>query len=143
MDNVVVLVFANKEGRSYAQPAFLNFKNEWAVEGAVIYKNYYDNVSPLSAATIMHEMLHLYGSWDMYQSDERSYDIQRRVEGAFQNSIMIDTHKSDINPFIVDQLTAWRIGWTKTYWPWYEMFRQTGSDKQWTTIPGTGKNENE
>lgn len=143
VDNIVILVFANKEGRSYAQPTTADFKNEGFVEGAVIYKNYYDNISPLSAATIMHEMLHLYGSWDMYQSDERSYDLQRRVNSAFQNSIMIDTYKGDIKTFNIDQLTSWRIGWTKTYWPWYEMFRQTGTEKQWTTIPGSGKNENE
>lgn len=146
VDNIVVLVFANKEGRSYAQPTYTNgviFNKEWFVEGAVIYKNYFDSNAPLSAATIIHEMLHLHGSWDMYQSDERSEDLQRRVNAAFNNSIMIDTHKPEIGTFNVDQLTAWRIGWTKTYWPWYEMFRQTGSDKKWTTIPGTGTNEKE
>ncbi len=140
VDNVVVMVFARKEGRSYAQRAFeagVAYNKEWLLEGSVVYKSYWDSGKELCGGTIIHEMLHLYGAWDMYSSDLRSEEIQSKITYIFKNSVMIHDRNDDFKQFKVDQLTAWRIGWTKTYWPWYEMFRKDGEVKYWNTIPGT------
>ena len=139
VDNVVVIVFARKEGRSYAQPTFpaaVAFNKEMLLEGAVVYRTYWDTGKDLCAGTIMHEMLHLYGAWDMYQSDLRGDDVQVTIDNLFKKSIMIHDRDNELKGLMVDQLTAWRIGWTKTYWPWYEMFRKDGEVKYWNTIPG-------
>lgn len=72
----------------------------------------------------------------MYHSETRSDDIDRKINGAFQHSIMLHDHDNNINQFNIDQLTGWCIGWTKTYWPWYEMFRNTDQDQIWNKIPG-------
>ena len=139
VDNVVVMVFARKEGRSYAQRAFeagVAYNKEWLLEGAVVYRTYWDTDKELCGGTIIHEMLHLYGAWDMYSSELRSQEIQANISHIFKNSIMIHDRNDDFKQIMVDQLTAWRIGWTKTYWPWYEMFRKDGEVKYWNTIPG-------
>ena len=139
VENVVIMVFANKEGRSYAQPAYLNavaFNKEWFVEGAVIYKNYFDTDHVLYTGTIMHEMLHLFGSWDMYIDDNRSSDVDDIVNGLFRHSIMLNDH-TDLNTLSIDQMTAWRIGWIKSYLPCYEVFRNTNDPKvYWEKMPG-------
>lgn len=139
-DNVVVMIFANKKGRSYAQPASdagIRFNREWMVEGAVIYNQSMEG-EQLWEGTIIHEMLHLFGAWDMYHDDDlvmRSDDIERRVTGALGSSIMLKDHVILCKANTIDVMTAWRIGWTKSYMPWYEMFRRGGDKKLWEEIP--------
>jgi len=137
-DNVVVIVFANENGRSYAQPTIeklVKMNKDFILEGAVVYKTGYNNLA-LYSGTIVHEMLHLFGAWDMYLSETRSSDIDRRINGAFQHSIMLHDHDYNIYQFNIDQMTGWCIGWTKTYWPWYEMFRTSNQKEYWKSIPG-------
>jgi hypothetical protein len=137
-DNVVVLVFANENGRSYAQPTveqIVKFSKEFFLEGAVVYKTGY-NGQDMYSGTVIHELLHLFGAWDMYLSETRSSDIDRQIKGAFQHSIMLNDHDNNINQFNIDQMTAWCIGWTKSYWPWYEMFRTSNQKEYWKSIPG-------
>ncbi|MFP5040956.1 hypothetical protein [Parasediminibacterium sp. JCM 36343] len=138
-DNLVVLVFANKQGRSYAQPASKStpLGSEWFVEGAVLYKKISETqLTPGSA--IIHEMLHLFGAWDMYHDGEnvmRSGEMERKANGAFGNSVMLNPRGELSKLNCIDQLTSWCIGWTTTYWSWYEMFRNSPEHQVWEEIP--------
>jgi hypothetical protein len=143
-DNMVVFVFANKTGRSYAQPLNNGIDKlypELHLEGAVIYKNYYDIDHDLYPGTIMHEMLHLYGAWDMYHDENTSIEVQNIIHGVFKHSIMLDDHVDNLNYLSIDQMTAWRIGWIKSYLPCYEVFRNTNDPKMyWEKLPGVKMN---
>ncbi len=134
-DNVVVMIFACHEGRSYAQPAFSDDKNAPRfLEGAVVYREDFYN-DALHQGTIIHEMLHLFGAWDMYHSETRSPELDKKINDIFSSSIMLDSHQLNMNDYKMDQLTAWLVGWTKRYWPYFEIFRQANR-QYWKVIPG-------
>lgn len=140
VDNVVVIVFACSKGRSYARPAYSNSKkNERFLEGAVVYRtDRYNN--GIVNGTIMHEMLHLFGAWDMYREEAtamRSPEMDAKIRGIFANSVMISS-KYDMDDVVIDQMTAWRIGWAKRYWSYFEMFRWA-NHAYYTSIPGTAE----
>lgn len=139
VDNVVVIVFAYNKGRSYAQASTSNNrKSPYFLEGAVVYNTDTNNFN-IYNGTIMHEMLHLFGAWDMYREEAtaiRSPEMDAKIKGVFANSIMLDANKNNIDDLVIDQMTAWRIGWTKRYWSYFEMFRWV-NNAYWTTIPGS------
>ncbi|MBN8837900.1 MAG: hypothetical protein J0I09_11610 [Sphingobacteriia bacterium] len=120
-DNIVVMIFAKKSSRSYAQPAHSNQKeNERFLEGAVVFKNsYYDKET--GAATIIHEMLHLFGARDIYPESSMNAELESKMQSVFPNSIMLGTFR-DIGSLQIEQLTAWCIGWTNSYYGWYDAF---------------------
>lgn len=120
-DNVVVLIFAKSEGRSYAQRTYTNRKtDESYLEGAVVYSEDFAG-NETSSASIIHEMLHLFGACDIYQSSKENEEALQKMRSVFPQSIMLETHR-EIGPLIVEQFTAWCIGWTHSYWGWYDFF---------------------
>src|ERR1700712_36814 len=124
------MIFARKKGRSYAQSSYTNNENSNRfLEGAVVYQTDFNNHN-LYNGTIMHEMLHLFGAWDMYREEStaiRSAAMDAKINGVFTNSIMLDNNKYDMDEFVVDQMTAWLIGWSKRYWSYFEMFRRANN----------------
>lgn len=138
VDNVVVMVFPLNKGRSYAYSSNSNNRNARFLEGAVVYQTDLYN-HKMYNGTIIHEMLHLFGAWDMYREEStaiRSAEMDAKIKGVFINSIMLDDNKYDMDEFVIDQMTAWRIGWTKRYWNYFEMFRKA-NHALWTAIPGS------
>ena len=132
VDNVAVLVFANKEGLSYAQPATINeigYNKDWFLEGSVLYKHYFDSDAALSSASIIHNLLVLYGAWEIDRDENRSNEAENLISGGLRHSIVLENKYGAINVYSVDQLTAWRIGWIKSYSPWFEMFRNKIASK--------------
>ena len=126
VDNVAVLVFANKEGRSYAQPTTITeigYNKDWFLEGAVLYKHFFDSEAALSPATIIHNLLVLFGAWEIDRDENRSNEAENLISGGLRHSIVFEDRYGAINVYSIDQLTAWRIGWIKSYFTWYEMFR--------------------
>jgi hypothetical protein len=120
-DNIVVIIFAKERGRSYAQPAYNNARNNNRfLEGAVIYDQQF-NGEEMTSASMIHEMLHLFGARDIYKSKTKNDDAVTKMRSVFSNSIMLDTHR-DIKPLFLEQLTAWCIGWSKNYYGWYKFF---------------------
>jgi hypothetical protein len=121
-DNLVVIVFAKSKGRSYAQPT--NSDNpvyERFTEGAIIYSEYFNN-KKLNVGTVAHEILHLFGAWDLYNSKLQRPEVEQKAWQLFPRSIMLNPH-NNIDELVVDQVTAWTIGWLNRYWSWYEFFR--------------------
>jgi hypothetical protein len=122
-DNILLMIFAKKASRSYALPSNSNYEsNERFLEGAVVFREtYYEK--PTSASTIIHEMLHLFGARDIYHDKQmdRDADIEKKMTTVFPNSIMLETYR-EIGELRMDQLTAWCIGWSNSYWGWYDYF---------------------
>ena len=73
---------------------------------------------------IAHEMLHLFGAWDLYNTsmfrgEWKNYVDQLTVDCK---SIMYDVW-GDINAHHVDELNAFLIGWTNEWKEWYLYFQ--------------------
>jgi hypothetical protein len=71
---------------------------------------------------IAHEVLHLYGAWDLYNSYVQTHDVASKAQQLFPNDIMLRT-SYNLAELQVDALTAWRIGWSDKKESWYEWFR--------------------
>ena len=117
-DNVIVLIFTKGSGVSYAM-AYGNGMNSelYFTEGVMIYERY-SNGLELLPATIAHELLHVFGAWDLYETFRQTRRAEELARIHFPNSIMLRI-AYNINDLIVDQLTAWRIGWNTNPEPWY------------------------
>jgi hypothetical protein len=117
-DNVAVMIFAKHTGRSYAQTSY-GFRSEF-LEGAIVYDEDF-NSNPVQSATIIHEMLHLFGARDIYKSSTQNKEAVKLMNSVFPSSIMLQTHR-DLGPLKIEQFTAWCVGWTHSYWGWYQFF---------------------
>ena len=69
-------------------------------------------------------MLHLFGARDIYHDKQidRDAEIEKKMTTVFPNSIMLEGSNKEIGDLRIDQLTAWCIGWSHSYWGWYEYF---------------------
>jgi hypothetical protein len=76
----------------------------------------------VTAGTITHEMLHLFGAKDIYEDKQISRDAAnlQKMKSVFPNSIMLDSH-ADLAGKQMEQFTAWCIGWTNSYYGWYHL----------------------
>ena len=121
--NTQVLIFVKGEGRSYAIPTTTKHNKErYFVEGTVIYEKYYSGREKPSAP-IAHEILHLYGAWDLYETFRQSAENAQRAKKRFPNSIMLRSAVNNINILEVDEVSAWRVGWNTNPKDWYTTFK--------------------
>ena len=123
----IVLVYAHQNGISYALP----FSNEmdqedYFNEGCLIYQ-YYDEAKqkPLCAATIAHEILHTFGTWDLYATFQQSSDREKKARQIYANDIMLRVSYT-INDLAIGGLTAWLVGWRVKEEKGFNWFRPKG-----------------
>ena len=121
--NTFVIFFVKGQGRSYsiAYESELMNKEKYFVECAVLYNQYWGGLE-MYEASMAHEILHLFGAWDLYETFQQSKEKELRARQYFPNSIMLRT-TYNINELMVDELTAWLIGWNNTQQSWYEWFK--------------------
>lgn len=106
---VVFLSVFNKDGISYAhQQAEDN--GSAIVEGAVVFTSYLDydfklNENTHMAATVAHEILHLFGAQDLYDEELKNY-----AKNKYADDIMLMDHRN-IEQMTVGKFTAYSIGW--------------------------------
>ncbi len=121
-ENYQVIIFAKGKGNGYAMAYSTDMEKEkYYVEGAVLYERYNGN-GKLASSSIVHEIMHLYGAWDLYKTFNQTQENEQRARELFPNSIMLRT-SYNINELTIDKLTAWLIGWTNKPEAWYETFR--------------------
>ena len=89
-DQATFFLCVNRTGRPFAHPAY----GRTGFEYAVLYREHGD---------YRHELNHLFGAEDFYYPQE----VQDLSEQLLPNSIMNDSNSS-----MVDELTAYLIGWT-------------------------------
>ncbi len=120
--DVKVLVFVKGIGNAYciACPYYYTVECPF-VEGAILYEKYWSH-KHLATGTIAHELLHTFGSWDLYHTYEQTQEQENKARILFPNSIMLKI-EYNINKSNVDELTAWLIGWNKIVKDWYWWFK--------------------
>jgi hypothetical protein len=106
--NALVIIYANESGRPYAVPYSTGWnKEKYFFEGCMIYgksKNY-----PPCAATIAHEILHLFGAWDLYRLDKKDKERARKAKDLYPDDIMLEGG-CDLETLKISRLTAWLVG---------------------------------
>jgi hypothetical protein len=122
-DGVHVMVYANACGRSHALPfTERGDARDHFLEGCVLYRRWEDGDDYLWPPVIAHELLHVYGAWDLYPDAPSVRPPQAHMAGRlFANDVM-RVSRRDIRGLQVGALTAWRIGWAPEK-EWFEGFR--------------------
>jgi hypothetical protein len=102
---IKLLFFIKNNGRSHAY----NLNGPDAFDSAIIYCRSTSGLFT-DQYVMSHELLHLFGAWDLYYGQSQSRESAARLKELYPYSIMINTwrHKESLE---VDELTAWRIGW--------------------------------
>lgn len=114
-DKFKILLFVKSNSRSHAY----NFWSMSDVDLAIVYCRH--TVGMLTDRyTIAHEILHQFGAWDLYMGKSQTEESARNAKELWPHSIMINTHRNK-DQLIIDELTAWRIGWAE-YDPNYAEF---------------------
>ena len=111
-DQVAMLFFLNKPGRSYTiRDEHRDGQEE--LEFSVIFESYPGYATSATAATIAHELLHLFGAEDYY--DPYGIFPQRKAlaESQIPNDIMLVTYYN-VKDNTLSQATAFTVGWTDT-----------------------------
>ncbi len=99
VDNAAIVFLFNSSGRSYCYMSTKEYPY-WKEEFDVIYceTDFHDNF-------LTHELLHLFGAMDLY--DYQNEGVQAIAEQFFPDSVMLRVSH------VIDELTAYLIGWTK------------------------------
>ena len=120
-DSVAFLVFLNDSGVSYTVPYYQGDGAEWYLEKCYLYlydlggrRNYE------CPATYAHEMLHLFGAWDLYEEnadDGVTSQVVDYIQEEYPTELMLTTYTVwggydyDSVPQVISPLTAYAIGW--------------------------------
>ncbi len=99
VDNAAIVFLFNSSDRSHCYMSTKAFPY-WKEEFGVIFfgKDFHDNY-------LTHEFLHLFGAIDLYDYDNEG--VRAVAEQYFPDSIMMKS------TYVIDELTAYLIGWTK------------------------------
>ena len=110
-DQFIALICLKRDGASYAIPQEVGLSERFDIEGTVLYPNFETDI-PNCATCIAHEILHLFGGWDLYKTFQTSVEQEKKASLLFPDSVMLRT-SYDVSDVEIDPLTAWRIGWSE------------------------------
>lgn len=129
-DQCLGVIFPNVKGRSYAAPVneelFRYDPRKYSLECCLVYRCYTNSTLESSAAVIAHEMLHLFGAWDLYELDDSDHGRYIKTGQMFPNSIMLCSSQ-DIWFSNIDEINAWLVGLKEEGKDWYRWF-EPGQD---------------
>ena len=120
--NFLVIILANKNGSGYSQPCYYGADKGKFLDWAILYTKYidgkYDDFTPQNIA---HEILHIFGAWDLYLSSDHDKEQAVFAKIKFPNDIMRETYR-DFEQLEIGPLTAWRVGFSDVKEDWYDYF---------------------
>lgn len=120
-DSSLVLVFADKPGRSYAISYHEDYdKEKYYLEGVVLFTKY-NTGCQLMPAGIAHEICHLFGAEDLYETFKQTKENELLARKLYPNDIMLRV-SYNINELRIDEMTAWFMGLTDVEKQWYKQF---------------------
>lgn len=133
-DQCLAIISPNATGRNYASPVtregFAYNPDFFNLECCLLYRYYPNSVVETRSTSIAHEVLHLFGAWDLYEIDESDHERAVKTELMFPNSIMLDSHR-DIWETQIDEINAWLVGLNENSQDWYRWF-EPGQDSYLT-----------
>lgn len=109
---VAYVIALDKPGRSYAHPAQAPSHNS-LIEYCVVFSSNLNSTVDTSAATIAHEVLHLFGAEDYYDPYGTTPKRAELAKTLYPNDIMHIT-ATDVNTLTAGAFTAYTVGWTDT-----------------------------
>lgn len=117
----LMLMVANKPGRGYSMAYKEAYDRKlYFLEGIMLYTSF-DSETPSCAASIAHEMCHLFGAEDLYATFIQTAENEARARELFPDDIMLRV-SYDISSLKIDRLTAWLVGLTDEMEDWYMGF---------------------
>jgi hypothetical protein len=120
-DSSLVLVFADKPGRSYAISYHEDYdKEKYYLEGVVLFTKY-NTGCQLMPAGIAHEICHLFGAEDLYETFKQTKENELLARKLYPNDIMLRV-SYNINELRIDEMTARFMGLTDVEKQWYKQF---------------------
>ena len=123
IDNIQLILFAHAEGTSYAMRFAKGMrKKKFLLEGILLYQQYTGGSTMPTAAVIAHELLHLYGAWDLYPTYAQTSDRYAKAIELYPNDIMLRVDFR-LETLQIGRLTAWLIGWNEQEEAVFEWFR--------------------
>ena len=121
----LAIIFSNTQGRSFASPVSKELHaydaNRYNLECCFMYRYLHDPRYETKSADIAHEMLHLFGAWDLYELNNNDQARAIKTSEMFPNSIMRTT-SNDIWKLQIDEITAWLVGLKDQGKDWYRWF---------------------
>lgn len=121
----LVVVFSNTYGRSFASPVSKDLyqfnPQRYNLDCCFIYRGSSPDVRESGAGTIAHEILHLFGAWDLYELDNTDRVRAGKTSVMFPRSIMIRDYYN-IWDMQIDEITAWLVGLKEDGKDWYRWF---------------------
>lgn len=127
----LVIVFSNSFGRSFASPVTKELyrfnPSRYNIECCFIYRGYVCGGRESGAITVAHEMLHLFGAWDLYELNKCDHNRAGKTTIMFPNSIMVCA-KSNLWEMQIDEITAWLVGLKEEGKDWYRWFEPGKQD---------------
>jgi hypothetical protein len=122
-DNILVVVFAHSDGISYAMRYAKGMsKKKYFMEGILVYQRYDNGAEMPVSCIVSHEILHLYGTWDLYRTYAQTLEKQAKAHELYPNDIMLRVDYA-METLKIDRLTAWLLGWDSTEEEIFEWFR--------------------
>lgn len=115
------LCFLNKDGVSYTFPYYDDDSDCYLYETCFLYLKCDDEYEP--PAVYAHEILHLFGARDLYETNETdgiSKEFVQYIEANYPNEIMLTTYDenwNNVQDHVTNDLTditAYFIGWLDT-----------------------------
>ena len=124
-DQCLSIIFSNTKGRSYASPVTREYhaydSETYNLECCLLYRGFKNSDVETNSATVAHEILHLFGAWDLYRLDSSDSERAVKTELMFPDSIMLNTHR-DIWETRIDEINAWLVGLKDEGQDWYRWF---------------------
>ena len=114
----LILVFVNAQGRSYATHTH---QSPYLGEAFLFYSNIFIK-NGLPSGVIAHEMLHLFGAYDLYKDwGNPNSNTAQRIRKEWPNEVMNISDK-EVDKLSISPFTAWSVGLTDEKEDWYNDF---------------------
>lgn len=124
LQNVIFLLLVPKDGRSYSLPYSDGISADYYKESVIIYAG--DGSDTSLPATIAHEMLHPFGADDLYFPYDTDTARAELAKEYFPDDIMLRVDPL-LSTLTIGAYTAYKVGWTDTLDPKYEVFLAEGN----------------
>ncbi len=125
-EQFILLFFFKSDGRSFANPTTTVLNNYdkyiYNTEFAFLYCD--PSREMIRPGTIAHEILHLFGAWDLYEGAPYiTAEQSRAAKSNYPNSIMISSYYMESKS--IDEVTAWLVGINREYKSYFEFYKPT------------------
>lgn len=120
--NFIVIMLANKNGSGYSQPCYYGADKGKFLDWAILYTKYKDGkYEDFTPQNIAHEILHIFGAWDLYLASDHNRTQAEFAKKHFPDDIMRETYRN-FEELEIGPLTAWRVGLSNKKEDWYDYF---------------------